>query len=81
MSRIDPGHLTTSLANGHFAGDARKIGWLDADIGAVGIAHRMKQRKCRAVSQMFLWPWPGEHFSEETHGSGSRLVLHESQYR
>ncbi|MER9653102.1 hypothetical protein NKJ26_06240 [Mesorhizobium sp. M0152] len=59
------------LANGHFAGDARKIGGLDADIGTVRIAHRVKQRERRAISLVFLRARPGEHFSEETHGSGS----------
>ncbi|WP_202596341.1 hypothetical protein [Mesorhizobium loti] len=72
---------TKSLANGHFAGDAWKIGGLDADVGTVGIAHRVKQCERRAVSQMFFWARPGEHFSEETHDSGSWLVLHASQYR
>ncbi|BAB47754.1 msr0098 [Mesorhizobium japonicum MAFF 303099] len=30
---------------------------------------------------MFLRARPGEHFREETHESGSWLVLHASQYR
>ncbi|WP_206519277.1 hypothetical protein, partial [Mesorhizobium sp. M7A.F.Ca.US.005.03.2.1] len=83
MSRTDPGHPEhrMQLANGHFAGDAGEVGRLDPYVGAVGIAHRMKQRERRAVSQMFLWPRPGEHFSEETHDSSPKLVLHGCQYR
>ncbi|WP_206528806.1 hypothetical protein, partial [Mesorhizobium sp. M7A.F.Ca.CA.001.10.2.1] len=81
MSRIDPGHHRKYLANGHFAGDAGEVGRLDTDVGTVGIAHRMKQRERRAVSQMLLRPRPGEHFSEETHDSSPKLVLHIRQYR
>ncbi|WP_188393858.1 hypothetical protein [Mesorhizobium sp. SARCC-RB16n] len=71
MSWIDPGHLAGFLADRHFAGDAREIGRLDADVGALGIAHGMEQRERRAISLMFLRARPGEHFSEETHDSGS----------
>ncbi len=71
VSRLLPGNPGKRLANGHFACDARKIGGFDADVGTVRIAHRMKQRKCRAVPKMFLRARPGEHFSEETHDSGS----------
>ncbi|MEI9410162.1 hypothetical protein [Mesorhizobium salmacidum] len=71
MSWIDPGHLGTCLADRHFACDAREIGGLDADVGTLGIAHRMKQRERRAISLMFLRARPGEHFREETHVSGS----------
>ncbi|WP_189524434.1 MULTISPECIES: hypothetical protein [unclassified Mesorhizobium] len=81
MSWIDAGHLAgCSLADGHFAGDTREIGGLDADVGTLGAAHRMKQRQRRTISLMFLWARPGKHFREETHDSGSWLVLHTTQY-
>ncbi|CDX39642.1 hypothetical protein MPLA_30138 [Mesorhizobium sp. ORS 3359] len=56
-------------AGRHFARDARKVRRLDADIGAVGTAHRIEKRERRAVTLVFLRPWPSEHFSEEPHDS------------
>jgi hypothetical protein len=53
-----------------FPRDARKIGWLDADVGPVGIAHRVEHCECRAVTLLFLRPRPREHFGEEPHVSG-----------
>ncbi|CDX24748.1 hypothetical protein MPLDJ20_120064 [Mesorhizobium plurifarium] len=61
--------FSVASADRHFTRDARKIRRFDADIGAVGIAHRVQKRERRTVTLVFLRPRPSEHFSEEPHDS------------
>jgi hypothetical protein len=57
----------TFSASRHFAGNAWKIGWFDADIGAIGAGHSIEQRQCRTVARVFTRAWTDKHFGKEPH--------------
>src|SRR5690606_895948 len=55
------------LAFSHFTGDAWEIGRLDADVGAIRVAHRVQYCKSRAIARLLIRAGAGQKFGQELH--------------